>query len=69
MLKSSLDKLAGFLFFVAFLPYAWAIIKGETIPSPVSWGIWASVDTLTLLAMRKEKSLNGQIVGAVNGEC
>jgi len=58
---------AGVLFFVAFLPYIWAIVNGQTVPSPVSWAIWASVDTLALVAMRKENALNGQIIGAVAG--
>lgn len=62
-----MNTLAGVLFFVAFLPYLWAIIQGETIPSPVSWAIWASVDTLAMVAMKKENALNGQIVGAVAG--
>ena len=39
----------------------------QTIPSPVSWVIWASVDTLALLAMIKEKAIIGQITVAVIG--
>lgn len=62
-----MNTLSGILFFVAFLPYIWAIVHGQTVPSPVSWAIWASVDTLALVAMKKEKALNGQIIGAVAG--
>ena len=62
-----MSTLSGILFFLAFLPYAWATIHGETVPSPVSWAIWESVDTLSLLAMRKEKAKLGQISGAVAG--
>lgn len=62
-----MDRWAGILFFVAFGPYAWAILHGETVPSPVSWAIWATVDTLVLVAMIKEKSKIGQISGAVAG--
>jgi hypothetical protein len=58
---------SGILFFAAFLPYVWAILNHQTAPSPVSWAIWASVDTLTLLAMKKEKASVGQLAGAVAG--
>lgn len=62
-----MNLLSGVLFFVAFLPYIWAIVNRETVPSTVSWAIWASVDTLALLAMRKEKAPRGQLTGAVFG--
>lgn len=62
-----MNTLSGVLFFVAFLPYIWAIVNHQTVPSPVSWAIWASVDTLVLLAMKKEKAPIGQITGAVTG--
>ncbi len=62
-----MNVLSGVLFFVAFIPYVWAITHGQTVPSPVTWAIWASVDTLTLFAMIKEKAVIGQITGAVIG--
>lgn len=62
-----MNTLAGVLFFVAFLPYIWAIVNSQTVPSPVSWAIWASVDTLALVAMRKERATSGQLTGAVAG--
>ena|SRR3989338_4902891 len=62
-----MNALAGILILVAFVPYIWAIISGQTVPSPVSWTIWASVDTLTLVAMKKEKAVTGQLSGAVVG--
>jgi hypothetical protein len=61
------NTFSGVLFVAAFLPYIWAILDHQTTPSPVSWAIWASVDTLALLAMKKEKALNGTIIGAVIG--
>jgi len=61
------NAVSGILFFVAFLPYVWAIVNHQTVPSPVSWAIWASVDTLTWLAMRKEKAPKGQLTGAMGG--
>lgn len=61
------NTISGVLFFVAFLPYIWAIVNGQTVPSPVSWAIWASVDTLALVAMKKEKATSGQLTGAVAG--
>lgn len=62
-----MNTLSGILFLVGFLPYIWAIVNHQTVPSPVSWAIWASVDTLVLLAMRKEKAPTGQLTGAVAG--
>jgi len=62
-----MNIVAGLLYFVAFLPYIWSIVNGQTVPSPVSWVIWTSVDTLTLVAMIKEKAKVGQLIGAVVG--
>lgn len=62
-----MDKISGVLFFSAFLPYIWAILNGETQPSPVSWAIWASVDTLALAAMIKKGAAVGQLTGATAG--
>ncbi len=62
-----MNTISGVLFFIAFLPYIWAIANGQTVPSPVSWIIWASLDTLALLAMRKEKAMSGQLTGATAG--
>lgn len=62
-----MNIVSGVLFFIAFLPYVLAIVNGQTVPSPVSWAIWASVDTLVFLAMRKEKAMSGQVTGAVAG--
>ena len=65
--EPSMNTISGILFFCAFFPYVWGVLSGETVPSPVSWAIWASVDTLALLAMRKEKAPTGQLTGAVAG--
>ncbi len=62
-----MNTISGVLFFTAFLPYVWAIVNYQTVPSPISWAIWASVDTLVLFAMKKEKAPTGQITGAVAG--
>ena len=62
-----MNTLSGLLFFLGFLPYIWAIVNYQTVPSPVSWTIWASVDTLAWLAMRKEKAPIGQLTGTVAG--
>ena len=61
------NTLSGILFFVAYVPYLLAIVQRETVPSPVSWIIWACVDTLTFLAMRKANAPTGQIKGTVAG--
>ncbi len=62
-----MNVISGILFFLGFLPYVVTIIEGQTIPSPVSWAVWAVVDTLALLAMRKEGAMSGQLTGAVFG--
>lgn len=62
-----MNTAAGVLVLVGFLPYIWTILNGATVPSPISWSIWASVDTLALVAMWKKDALNGQIIGAVIG--
>lgn len=71
--KDRANAFSGILVFVAFVPYVWAILHHRTSPSPVSWGIWASVDTLSLITMKKaakeknEPISAGQITGAVAG--
>ena len=62
-----MNTISGILFFVAFLPYVVTIVNGQTVPSPLSWAIWASVDSLALVAMIKKKVAVGQLVGAVSG--
>lgn len=62
-----MNLISGVIFFVAFLPYIWAIVNGQTAPSPISWAIWASVDTLVFVAMKRERAPIGQITGAVVG--
>ena len=62
-----MNAISGILFFVAFLPYIWTIVNGQTVPSPLSWAIWASVDLLALVAMIKKKVAVGQLTGAVLG--
>lgn len=62
-----MNALSGVLFIIAYIPYVIAIINRETIPSPVSWSIWLSVDTLALIAMRKEGAKTGQLTGTVIG--
>ena len=62
-----MNTASGVLAIVGFFPYIWAILHHQTVPSPVTWAIWAGIDMLTLLAMKKEKALNGQIIGSVIG--
>ena len=62
-----MNTASGVLSLIGILPYIWAIVNHQTVPSPVSWAIWASVDTLLLLAMRKENAKLGQIKGSVVG--
>lgn len=71
--KSVLSIIAGFLFVLGFIPYIRAILRKETKetkpakPAKASWLIWASLDTITLTGMFFEKTVNGQILGAVLG--
>ncbi len=66
-IKSALSIFAGVLFIAGFVPYIRAILAGTTKPAKASWIIWASLDTMTLIGMCVQKSVNGQIVGAVAG--
>lgn len=63
-----MNMFSCFFALLGFVPYIWAILKGQTAPSPVSWAIWLSVDILALLAMKKEKSSStGQLTGCIFG--
>ena len=75
-MQQTLSLIAGILFLLGFIPYIRAIWRdrklppeypGKTQPSKASWLIWASLDTITIYGMYLEKSVNGQIVGAVFG--
>ncbi len=66
-LQSVLSVVAGLLFFAGFIPYIFAIFRGETKPAKASWVIWASLDTITILGMYAKDAVNGQIVGAMLG--
>lgn len=66
-LKDILSALSGVIFFIAFIPYIWAITKGKTKPAKASWLIWATLDSIILIGMYFKHSLNGQIIGAVAG--
>lgn len=66
-LKDILSALSGIIFFIAFVPYIGAIVKGKTKPAKASWLIWATLDSIILIGMYFKHSLNGQIVGAVAG--
>lgn len=62
-----LSVVAGLLFIAGFIPYIRAILVGTTKPAKASWIIWASLDTITIVGMCVQNSLNGQIIGAVIG--
>jgi len=64
-LKDTLSVIAGILFVIGFVPYIRAVVAGTTKPAKASWIIWASLDTITLVGMRVQHAVNGQIIGAV----
>jgi len=66
-MKPVLSTIAGLLFLAGFLPYYRAIFRGETKPTKASWLIWATLDTITLVAMYDKGTVNGLIIGAVAG--
>jgi len=66
-IQSVLSVTAGVLFVAGFIPYVRAILVGTTKPAKASWIIWASLDTITLVGMCVQHSVNGQIIGAVAG--
>lgn len=70
------DLIAGLLYIIAFIPYVLAIWRtrkmpsgahGKIQPAKASWTVWAILDTIVFAGMYAEKSLNGQIIGAVIG--
>lgn len=65
--KEVLSIVAGVLFIAGFVPYIRAVLAGSTKPAKASWIIWASLDSITLVGMCVQHSLNGQIIGAVAG--
>ena len=62
-----MNTASGVLAIVGFFPYIWAILHHQTVPSPITWAIWAGVDLLILVAMIKKKATIGQIVGSTIG--
>jgi len=66
-LKDILSVVAGVLFVIGFIPYIRAVVAGTTKPAKASWVIWASLDSITLVGMCVQHSVNGQIIGAVAG--
>lgn len=65
-MREVLSWLAGIIFFVGYIPYVIAIIRGVK-PSKVTWLIWAILDTIAWISMYIEKVLNRQIIGAAVG--
>ena len=64
-----MNTLSGVLIILGFGPYIWATWTGQQPPpSPVTWAIWASVDSLILVAMINKKAKSkGQLAGSVAG--
>jgi hypothetical protein len=65
--RNALSIIAGIMFLVGFVPYIRAILRKETKPAKASWIIWASLDYIVFAGMIAEKTVNGQILGAVAG--
>lgn len=66
-IRYAISVVSGILFVAGFIPYIRAILRGETKPAKASWIIWASLDYIVLAGMVAEKTVNGQILGAVIG--
>ena len=49
--KPLLNGLGGIVFFLGFLPYIAAILRGQTRPSKASWVIWSTLNAVTLASM------------------
>ncbi len=64
--KDILSAAAGLLFLAGYVPYIISIFRGNK-PAKASWLIWVSLDTISLVAMYYEKTVNGQILGTVAG--
>lgn len=46
---AQLGKLAGLISLLGFVPYVRSILRGQTRPQRVSWGLWALLDVTLLL--------------------
>ncbi len=66
-IRYTVSVVSGVLFVAGFVPYIRAILRGETKPAKASWIIWATLDYIVLAGMIAEKTVNGQILGAVIG--
>jgi len=71
----TVNVVAGIVFCTGFIPYALAILGRDVRfrkiepakPAKMSWIIWASLDSITLVGMYFKHTVNGQILGAVLG--
>ena len=66
-LKSYFSIAAGVLSIGCFVPYIASIFKDKTKPMKATWFIWASLDSITVVGMYLEDTVNGQIAGAAIG--
>lgn len=66
-IKAVLSVAAGLVFIFAFFPYIKAIVKDGAKPRKATWLVWATGDIIILAGMIAEKTMSGQMVGAVLG--
>ncbi len=66
-MRENLSWVSGIILMAGFLVYIRTIVTGKTIPSPVTWLLWALLDSIALAGMWWKDALNGQIVSAVIG--
>lgn len=65
--QTYLSALGGLLQLFGFIPYAYAIVRGETKPKKVTWLIWGTVDAILFAGMYAAHTLNGQMIAALTG--
>ena len=66
-IQSILTTTAGVVFVLGFLPYIISIVWGDGKPSKATWITWLVLDSILLVGMYTEDSVNGQIIGATIG--
>lgn len=64
-MKELFSILSAVIFSAGFIPYYISIFKGETKPQMASWGIWALLDIIAIVAMSEEGVITGHILAAL----
>lgn len=62
-MKNIFGVVAGVLFFIAYLPYVVQIVRKKTVPSIVTWTIWAILDSIAMGTSTFNEQSFGVVIG------